>query len=1010
MPFIQRRPSRPAVPENGTTGIPPPPAPAGLPSIEKEVECGRSGDKVGICSSVSNISYLMTTLVQEELRNHTQLLTFASGTEGDYLDSPLPEEYFQTFSNSSAQEDDDPHTISHPYQMHSPSNSHSRSSGSYEHDSEYEALLAANTLANAGVLGSIRNIGVGRQLMSAHVEPQDPSSLKIERNRKCDNQCDAGVGSEWTLYLGNDDDIPPVTQDLLADISHEPFGLASGSMGKSLEGVRGRTKSESALRTLEFGKTPGIQRLRSSTMTGLAGFTSPPPPVPELPKERQIQSSDDWTLSLPILPPDKGVPVNPNSEEKNLKGSNDLSDPVSTAASSATLIAGGGNTLRRSISKRHTYSQPEVIVCVEGVAVEDDDQIGTYSDGAGQATVAGTQRGTSFGLDLDSLELDDDEDEDSLLDFSAETTVTGGPGLLPLEHIQFSVPRLVSKGSGIESATWGSEIIDDTVKKRRRRFSDGLESLMAMAGVSVRMGVDSDGASVCVVDGQSLHTTNGEEGDGDERTTEEGETLEATNTKENFARLDALSADLKRFNELLKEGIDATKRSPVLSPVAVCSPDTLKKAMDLKQARSCGILSSQTEVQQVPVDPFRVQQIIDGLRISSPDPVSAMPVSSADIKKTLLEYPLSSSGPSNTISPSVPTSSIGPSSNTPATRIRPPLPFAPLSHSSLSVGPSTYVAHLLNAHGRPTTGRTMSMSIPALTKPSLPSTTVSNISSAIPVGVVGSGLKVGGNGRVISLSGSASSPPPLLIGTASRNVTGANANTEKRAAIVVTPDDDGEGENIGLQSNADMDPKRNSVSSSTSAESFFTSFSTCSQASTPPPNNCRLPFSSSDRGSNSDPSTPKGTLGYGLTIIATSATSIANGAGMSPNPLTDVYTPSSSAMPTPLASSFPAPPPLPASYACLGDSLNIVNRILAAATMDQDLMTSHEYCSPMTTASSSSSRLSCASNVSVATIVPSSEQIIHGLEKLVSYDASGRLKSEMDTESFYSARSSFDTQ
>jgi hypothetical protein len=131
---------------------------------------------------------------------------------------------------------------------------------------------------------------------------------------------------------------------------------------------------------------------------------------------------------------------------------------------------------------------------------------------------------------------------------------------------------------------------------------------------------------------------------------------------------------------------------------------------------------------------------------------------------------------------------------------------------------------------------------------------------------------------------------------------------------------------------------------------------------------------------------------------------------MSPNPLNDVHTPSSSAMPTPLASSFPAPPPLPASYACLGDSLNIVSRILAAATMDQDLMTSHEYCSPMTTASSSSSRLSSASNVSVATIVPSFAQIIHGTEKLVSYDASGRLKSEIDTESFYSARSSFDTQ
>lgn len=955
------------------------------------------------------------------MRHHTQLPTFASGTEGDVPESPIPEEYLQTFSmpsNSSAREDDDSHTVSHPYQMHShshsPSNSHSQSSESYEHDPEYEALLAANTLANAGVLGSIRNIGVGRQLLSAHSESRDPSSLKIKGKRKKSKSDIRGVENEWTLYLGNDDDIPPMRQDLLGDIGHEPFGLASGSIGKSLEGVRGRTKSESALGTLEFGKTPGIRRSRSSTMAGLAGvngftfdtLSSPPPPVPKLPKERQIQCSEDWTLSLPILPPDKGEPVNPSSEGTNLKGSKDLSDPVSTAAATtATLIAGGSNTLGRSISKRHTYPQPEVIVCVEGVEVEDDDEIETDSDGAGQATVAGSQSGIPFGLDLDSLELD--EDDDSLLDFSADTTVTGGPGLM-----HFSVPRIVSKGSGIESATWGSEIIDDAIRKRRRRFSDGLESLMAMAGVSVRMGVDSDGESVCFVDGQSLHTTNGEEGDGDERT-EEGETVKATNTKENLARLDALSADLKRFNELLKEGVDATKRRPVLSPVAACSSDTPKKAIDLKQARSSGILPSQTEVTQVPVDPFRVQQIIDGLRNSSPDPVSTMPASSADIKKTLVECPPSSGGPSNTISSSVPTSPTP--GNTPAARIRPPLPFAPSSHSlrsaGLGIGPSTCAAHQPNAHGRSATGRAMSISIPAVTKPPLPSTTVSNISSAIPVGV-GSGLKVGGNGRVICLSGSASSPPPAVIGTVIKTVT--TANIEKRAAIVVIPDDDGEGESIGFKSNADMDPKRNSVSSFTSAESFFTSFSTCSQASTPPPskNNCRVAFPASDCGSNSDPSTPRAASGYGLTVITTSATNcIANDAGLSLNLLDDVYTPNSSAMPTPLASSFPVPPPLPTSFACLGDSLNVVSRILGATMADQqESTTSHEYCQPMMTTSSFSSRLSSASDVSVATIM---EQITHGSETSVSYDASGRSESEIDTESlcsgsFYSARSSFD--
>lgn len=904
---------------------------------------------------------------------------------------------------------------------HSPSNSESQSSESHEHDPEYEALLAANTLANAGVLGSIRNIGVGRQLLSAESSaPADSTLSKNEKRKRLKSGVRSGtVGSEWTLYLENDDDIPPKRRGS----PFTNFGLASGT---SFEGVRARTKSESALGTSEFGKEPGIKRSRSSTMAGLAGadgFTfntpsSPPPPVPKLPKMKEVQKSEDWTLSLPILQPDKGEPVSQNSGGASLKSSKTLSNPVPTvpAASTATLIAGSDNTLMRST--RHTYPQPEVVVCIDGVEIEDDDdEIETTC--ADEEIVADSQA-TPFGLDIDSLELDDD-DEDSLLDFSADTAVTGGPFLHP-DHVHLSVPRVVSQGSGIESATWGSEIVDEAIRKRRRRFSDGLESLMAMAGVCVRMRVNADGESICVVDGQSVYTKCEDDEDDDVRTEET--TSDAT--KENIARLDALSADLKRFNELLKEGVDASKRRPVLSAEA-CSPAITTKPMGLKQARSCGVLPSQGEVKPVPAGPLRLQQSIDGLQNVSPNPVSMVPIINTNVKKTLVDRPVSSSDLAvpSLVSTS-PTSGL--SSNTATTKIRPPLPFAPSSHSSrptsrsagLGIGHSTPSAHQPSTHGRATTGRAMSMSMPTVPKPSLPSSIASKIASANPVGVVGSGLKVGGNGRVICLSGSASSTHVANATSQCVLNTNVNISTERRAAIIATPDDFDECESSVSEEIADKGSKRNSISSFTSAETFFTSFSR-SQAPTPPPNKNLLkkghkhPFI--DFGSNPDFSTPRATLIHGLSIVTTSAPDCrAIETGPSHNLVDDVYTPNSSALHTPLASSFPAPPPLPASLMSLGNSLNAVSRILAAAnTAGQHMSrTANLYENYPPSATSTSSRLSSASEVSLATIVPLSnmEEISHTSEELISH-ATGRPEPEIDSESlcsrsFYSARTSFD--
>jgi hypothetical protein len=197
-----------------------------------------------------------------------------------------------------------------------------------------------------------------------------------------------------------------------------------------------------------------------------------------------------------------------------------------------------------------------VVVCVDGIIVGDD-ELDLYS--ADDMTVAESQvQDAPFGLDIDSLDLEDEDD--SLLGFSANSAPEG-PSLLPLNRLLFSVPRLVSKGSGIECATWGEEVAEEITRNRGRRLSDGLDGLLGVAGMSVRVDVNEDGESVCVVDGLSLNTQE-VEGGTEEVLRMEG--YESANTvapeamKENLARLDALSADLKRFNKLLKEGVSAT--------------------------------------------------------------------------------------------------------------------------------------------------------------------------------------------------------------------------------------------------------------------------------------------------------------------------------------------------------------------------------------------------------------------------------------------------------------------
>jgi len=486
----------------------------------------------------------------------TQRLSVA--VENEIPDSPVPSEYLKAFSVPPTPNlddvEDETASMSQPYGCHknSPSDARSQSSESYEHDTEYEALLAANTMANVGVLASMRNIGVGRKLMSAHHEPSLSERLSPSgRQRKragSEATRNSLVGTEWTLFLGNDGTPSrSMGKDVLASLTS-----ATGAVGiRSLDGVRARTKSESALNSFAFGdKTPkGIKRVRSSTTSSLAGpphlvpgRSSPPPPVPKLPKRRHVEKSEDWTLSLPLLPPEENE--NLSSSTMKSKDTTRISGSVFASPSTTTLAAPGNDNIARSSSKRSIPPRPEIVVCVEGVPVEADD-LDADVENADESTVAGSPVDDTFEIELDSLGLDDEDDSEP------ESLVEMGTGGLPTTPLLFSVPRVVSKGSGMECATWGDEEIKDSIRKKGRRLSDGLEGLMGMGGVSVRLSVNADGESICVMDEQA---EDAESEDGKLGEPSEGPPMTDA-MRENLAKLDALSADLKRLNDLLKQGV-----------------------------------------------------------------------------------------------------------------------------------------------------------------------------------------------------------------------------------------------------------------------------------------------------------------------------------------------------------------------------------------------------------------------------------------------------------------------
>lgn len=907
---------------------------------------------------------------------------------------PVPSEYVNSFSNTfiRAEENDDD-SISHS--RSDPSSPPSQSSESHENDPEYEALLAANTLANVGELASMRNIGVGRQLMSGYPQPSsshiDHTFSKNEGKRKR-VRSEAirlpSMSGEWTLFLGNDD-TPPRREDIIADMCSVPMtGI------KTLNGVRARTKSESALSALGLRKNGS--HVKGATLALAPGpsalaLSFLQPPVPKPGKKKQMPDPEDWTLSLPMLPPDEEGPARLTSEA-DLSRARRISDPL--------VIRGPKITIH--------YPQPEVVDRVEGVVHDVLDL-----DDADDMTVAEYQvPDASFGLDIDSLDLEDEDD--SLLDYSTNLTPDRTLNDPSVGRLLFSVPRVVSRGSGIECASWGEEVDEEIIKKKRgRRLSDGLESLLGMAGVSVRVDVNEDGESVCIVDGLSLNTDEVEDGsDGGTRMEgHEPSSPGASDTmKENLARLDALSADLKRFNELLKEGVSA---ATVSKPKHTKIPaNCVFEVVDLKHAKSCGRLPSQKDV---PTEQLRVQQSLDALRdltAKSAFTKSTLGVSVKERVKSWSERALAIND-----SPNVPVSS--PPSSPPTTSISMksrPLPFAPSSppryprplgrSAALGIRPAAISPNLSPS----ATGR--AIPIATQTKPSHLKV-VPAIAASIPDGVVGSGLKVGGNGRVISLSCSSVAAPVISTTQAGSLRIITNETKEKISATpTMQRKDHEEIEETGNDALLARDLKRNSVSSCFSADSFFTTPTSPSQASTPPldkgtPLSIRRRGSvSSNCNSGSNSPTPTATSPPCLRII-TSSTANSTRAH---SPVDDVYSPSSSAMPTPLASSFPAVPPLPAALSSLGEDLMTVSKILAATWTSKAREAEEPVRWDQRPQDWKASRSSSVDTILVQSVVPE-HQTDEGLFKNTT--SHSVKEAERDTEStcsdsFYSARSSFE--
>ncbi|KAF9527096.1 hypothetical protein CPB83DRAFT_895527 [Crepidotus variabilis] len=795
----------------------------------------------------------------------------------------IPMEYLHLNRKSPTVEDEHFDDIDDAASHISRAYSYSQSIESHSNDPEYEALLAANTLANANVSGMpIRNLGVGRRTVAS----------------------EAGLtarGAEWTLFLGNEQ-------------KERTGGLALPLA------LRGRTKSESALKAsgAEDVKAPkhrtgrsgsisnGVpQSLRSkiSALTNTAKSTKTP--KAEVLRPTSMIPSDDWTLSLPLRLP---------GAKSSRKAASSSGDSKQIPADHLESLGSKGHN---SVA---TKLRAEVIVLVEGVEIESEEN-GFFDEIEADGF-------SSAGHEVDTEESTSANDHDS---HQSAPRLSYASGHRPISHIVLPVPRVVSSGSGLENASHTME--ENPRKWKGRKLSDGMDSIINAAG-------DAESG---LWDSSSMRTTETltEEDESQENVgmSEDGQVdetfpvSEPSNGAYNLARLDALSADLRKFNDLLRDGAGTMKTQSSATYLGA-SPNRMS---NLKHTKSCGMLPHDLETSSsLPFtteenSTYQKLQEAASLERSRSTTVNVQEMrGSADLSPRVSISSQTMINPNTTSSP-------------PSARCRVSLPYAPgssnpiLHSSSKPAGRTTSLSISSNmsadvtcthpppsAFGR-TLGRTLSLtSSVTSTAPRsiLPSTTTSNIllASMVPDEVVGSGLRVGGNGRVISLKKPTSSTqskavllPPLKIAAPSL------------PAVEPAQDADQSEHETDIQRGQEVvvETKSTSAASSpSSAQTFYTSFSSQSKRPLSPSSTWSngnseettstqtLSEVAANLRSSSSTPTPTATSPPVLTLCT--SPSIHDHQGVYPSE-NDLYTPTYDT-PTPLASSFPTPPPFPPTF------------------------------------------------------------------------------------------------
>ncbi|KDR68758.1 hypothetical protein GALMADRAFT_256596 [Galerina marginata CBS 339.88] len=382
---------------------------------------------------------------------------------------------------------------------------------------EAAAILAANTRANAGINAAVKKIGVGRQ--------------QIERARRGSGGSAEGDGAglEWTLCLG---DAPAP-----AEGGSQPGVCVVGGLGAA-----SRTRTRKPALTMKAKAraispvvavdsvgsflrpqtlTVNTQNLRGRTRSesALGRTGSQGGQFGQKQREKPVRE-EDWTLSLPLPKPKEWA--------KRLSG-----------ASSASGIG----------------------EAVEGRSAEEHHSEPVTSQTGGVVSPSCADVDSDLGMDVQSLGAASSESYTSAVDSGADSGL--GMGETRVEEIVLCVPRVVSSGSGMEDAVNSMHRIKSTTRTRKESGMwerQRSRSQIARDPVQVEEVEETtqDDAQVGETQEQQREEGSDEDSEGPFSAKERVK----ANARENLAKLDELSADLARFNEMLRSGGARLGRGP----------------------------------------------------------------------------------------------------------------------------------------------------------------------------------------------------------------------------------------------------------------------------------------------------------------------------------------------------------------------------------------------------------------------------------------------------------------